>query len=543
MKQKLVTFLSFIIIILIGCSLPSDDPSNSSAGTMTGTPKEIIQDDFPSGTSYAGDGQIFITYADLDNDPTTGVEVSGTWYPNETQIALFVTEGYVDTNVFGYPDYICFFPNYPASVTASFVIQFIDVTAPGWVYDDPSTWTERYINEAHYDLSTDGATAEPTPYIGIRAYRNFGQDTLVDENINGVHTLESASGFSELIVRTYYAENCLELLDVYVTGGQNTPSGSDVSFTENNVTVTFDNVTVPGDTSVVQTSTGTAPAPDIYVGSPPVYYNIETTAEYEGDILICVNYDESLVVGDEADLQLFHLVTICDISGCEDIWQDVTVSVDTDANIICGRVSHLSEFLLGSQTPPTTTDTVLEPTIGTIGTEICITGEGFGDNPGLVMIDKWRTCIIEWTDTQIKVEHVHQLIPGEYTVEVIPDEKSGLPEQTLAQSFTIVPPELAFIESEGDTGPYYIGRLTVFFGEYWGDEESELSLYIWSREKKWLKWKVDVAWGMDPKTGDSSGMFSVPNIPVGVYDIRLRNLIGWSENYEAAIEIIELPFP
>ena len=55
---------------------------------------------------------------------------------------------------------------------------------------------------------------------------------------------------------------------------------------------------------------------------------------------ICFTYDESEVSGSEEDIRLFHR------EGDPPVWQDVTVSVDTDANVICGIVSSLSPFVL-----------------------------------------------------------------------------------------------------------------------------------------------------------------------------------------------------
>ena len=58
---------------------------------------------------------------------------------------------------------------------------------------------------------------------------------------------------------------------------------------------------------------------------------------------MCFSYDESQVVGNEADLQIFHWET--------GEWIDVTTPpVDTVNNIICGEVTSLSPFFIGEQT-------------------------------------------------------------------------------------------------------------------------------------------------------------------------------------------------
>jgi hypothetical protein len=349
MKKIYYVMIVASFLITTSCFMPMGKTGDAELESAMAGSKVLVNTLFPSGSSYAGQGQIIVTYADLDNDPATGVDVGGTWYPNETQIALFAIEGYVQVDPPGFPDYIYFTPG--ADDTGIFAIQFIDVMAAGWVWNDPNTWTERYVNEVYFDVSTDYTPYNPNPYIATYAYRNFFQDTLVDSKQGaGTGSFVSANGFSELIFRTDFAENNVESLDVYVTAAQNTPTGTDVSVTEGDVTVTFENVTAPGDTEVTQSTTGTPPPPNVYMCDPPVYYNIETTATFEGTVEICVQYDDT--VCSEDDLNLYHLVTLCDLSGCEDVWMPVTTSVDTTANIICGEVTSLSEFLLASAAPP-----------------------------------------------------------------------------------------------------------------------------------------------------------------------------------------------
>ncbi len=105
------------------------------------------------------------------------------------------------------------------------------------------------------------------------------------------------------------------------------------------VHVTFDKVTTAGTTTATAVSPPPALPSGFQFGTPPVVWDLSTTAFFEGEIDVCFDYDES-AVGDEALLQLWHY------EGGQ--WVDVTIpgGLDTDNNRICGRVSSLSPFAL-----------------------------------------------------------------------------------------------------------------------------------------------------------------------------------------------------
>jgi len=104
--------------------------------------------------------------------------------------------------------------------------------------------------------------------------------------------------------------------------------------------VTFDSVTQAGWTELSVDSLGPGP-PDgfsIVPASPPVYYGISTDAAYVGQIEICFDYTESQVAGQEDKLTVQHYV--------DGDWVDITNSLDTAANSICGLSSSLSPFIV-----------------------------------------------------------------------------------------------------------------------------------------------------------------------------------------------------
>jgi predicted outer membrane repeat protein len=126
----------------------------------------------------------------------------------------------------------------------------------------------------------------------------------------------------------------------------NTLVGSDVAVDVGDHTVTFTSVSGEGITTVSESSNGT-PIPGEYASScsPMQYFHIETTATYSGNVEVCLHYDDGIC--DEGDLHLLHYDA--------GTWTDVTSSVDTGANMVCGIASHLSQFVLATptgQTPP-----------------------------------------------------------------------------------------------------------------------------------------------------------------------------------------------
>ena len=81
------------------------------------------------------------------------------------------------------------------------------------------------------------------------------------------------------------------------------------------------------------------------LGSPATYYNITTTATFSGPIEVCINYSNVSYVN-ESTIQLLHFEN--------GAWVDVTTSLDTSNDIVCGLVTNLSPFIVAelSNLPP-----------------------------------------------------------------------------------------------------------------------------------------------------------------------------------------------
>ena len=132
----------------------------------------------------------------------------------------------------------------------------------------------------------------------------------------------------------------------------NTPVGTNVTVTSGNASLTFANVTSGGNTSINTSSSGPTPPNNFNVApsNPPLYYIITTTANFSGNVTVCLHYEDSQVTGPESSLRLYRYAPP---------WTDITTSLDTVNNIICGNTPGFSFFAI---LEPVTTPLSLEVT-------------------------------------------------------------------------------------------------------------------------------------------------------------------------------------
>jgi parallel beta-helix repeat protein len=211
--------------------------------------------------------------------------------------------------------------------------------------------------------------------IGGSTITNFYNNSVCNNNIRDVEveTSSSASGSSNTCDSTANYNDTGYVGCQYSCSGTFTPEGEGVSLTYETmgVNITFANITGNGTTTVTITDAGPSPSSGFTLTTDPAkYYNITTSADYEGNVDICIEYNDSLVVGPEENLKLMHW------NGTG--WEDVTISVDTVNNIICGRTTGFSLFV------------IMEPT--TLGTA---TIDFDPDTLNLKSKGKWVTVYIE----------------------------------------------------------------------------------------------------------------------------------------------------
>ena len=140
--------------------------------------------------------------------------------------------------------------------------------------------------------------------------------------------------------------DCDDQIDLLDTDCGNAPAGSNVEVTpvdlgtgqgSADVSLTFESVNSPGSTTTVyEADCGSEPW-GYQLGDPPTCFDLTTTAAYSGSIDVCVYYGNMSGI-DEGNLALFHEEGSLLI--------DITTSLDTTNDVICGQVSDLSLFLI-----------------------------------------------------------------------------------------------------------------------------------------------------------------------------------------------------
>jgi hypothetical protein len=137
-----------------------------------------------------------------------------------------------------------------------------------------------------------------------------------------------------------------------------TPTGIDVTVelsggidAVGGISLTFTEVLTSGQTTVVESGAG--PPPDtgfriVGLSGQPRYWNIDTAAEFVPPVEVCIHYDPADTQGNEENLTLRH--------DDGDGWEDITDSIDVDANIICGLADSLSPFAVFEPLPTQPTD-------------------------------------------------------------------------------------------------------------------------------------------------------------------------------------------
>ncbi len=148
-------------------------------------------------------------------------------------------------------------------------------------------------------------------------------------------TLETAN----FTIQVTDADNQIAAKNLSITVHGNTPVGSNISVISGSITLTFSNVTQEGQTTVTQSSSGFQPPSGFKLGNPPTYYSISTTAQFSGQVEVCLTWTQGQF-NNENNLKLFHYNGIN--------WTNITEAgyPDTVNNIICGLTTSFSDFAI-----------------------------------------------------------------------------------------------------------------------------------------------------------------------------------------------------
>jgi hypothetical protein len=119
------------------------------------------------------------------------------------------------------------------------------------------------------------------------------------------------------------------------TGNDVTVQPVDPTTGDSPVEIVFDSISAAGETTVTSSTSGPPPTSGYQLGDQPIFYDLSTTASFSGTITLCFSWTEGQFEN-ESVIALFHYEN--------DAWLNITTSLDTTANEVCGETTSLSPF-------------------------------------------------------------------------------------------------------------------------------------------------------------------------------------------------------
>jgi uncharacterized repeat protein (TIGR02543 family) len=190
----------------------------------------------------------------------------------------------------------------------------------------------------------------------------------------------------------------------------------------------------------------------------------------------------------------------------------------------CSGTGGCEVMMIADVTVTATFTSEISPNEGTIGTRITITGSGFGDKKGKVLISGIPATIAkgDWSEDQVMctIKKLPFPVDAAYPVYVVVN-KVSIP---VDGTFTLKNPALDdLVNSSGA----YPDQITIT-GKFFGTKKGKVDLYDPVTEKK-KNLKV-TGWKMIESTGVSELTFVVPKpskgFPAGSYQLMVANKIG-----------------
>ncbi|MEK6977552.1 MAG: hypothetical protein AABX40_04020, partial [Candidatus Hydrothermarchaeota archaeon] len=127
-------------------------------------------------------------------------------------------------------------------------------------------------------------------------------------------------------------------------------------------------------------------------------------------ITVCINYNESLVIN-ENNLKLFHYEN--------GSWVNITTSLDTSANLICGTVTSLSPFIVA--------EPLIQATIDIDSDDVRLGSRG-----------GWITAYIELpagydvNNINVSTVRLNGVVPADPKTDTVGDrDKDGIPDMKI----------------------------------------------------------------------------------------------------------------
>jgi len=159
----------------------------------------------------------------------------------------------------------------------------------------------------------------------------------------------------------------------------------------------------------------------------------------------------------------------------------------------------------------------VSPAEGTVGTQLTLSGSGFGQKHGEVLIGAVKCKILDWSDSEITCLVDKPQHSGEYTVTVLSQGDKKPAEPMTYDSFTMRRPQI--IPADTPTGLLWDGEAVTIQGAFFGDKPGEVLLVHREDELQIERMKV-LDWSMD------SIRFELPPQLAEKYVLVVRNEVG-----------------
>jgi len=162
----------------------------------------------------------------------------------------------------------------------------------------------------------------------------------------------------------------------------------------------------------------------------------------------------------------------------------------------------------------------VSPAEGTVGTEVMLSGSGFGAKHGEVLLGEEKCKVLEWDDDEITFVVDKPQPPGEYTITVLAqgDKKPSAP--VTSAPFTIRSPEI--IPAATPTGLIWDGEAVTIQGAFFGDKKGDVYVAHRAGEVQIESVKI-LDWSMD------AIRFEIPKKlepAPGTYILAVKNAVG-----------------
>jgi hypothetical protein len=162
--------------------------------------------------------------------------------------------------------------------------------------------------------------------------------------------------------------------------------------------------------------------------------------------------------------------------------------------------------------------TGISPAEGTVGTQVTITGAGFGDKHGEVLLGTEKSKVLAWSDTQItflvdKAQH-----PDEYAITVLLKSDKKPAEPLTFEAFAIRRPRI----NSGSTSLIRDGNTVTILGQFFGDKKGVLRVGYETGGERVVEDPKILDWSMN------TIRFELPAGLTGGFVLAVRSEVGTS---------------